>query len=329
MQDSFQERRHRILSSLRLTPRRSERRHHSHRQFRKGGPARHRTERQNGTENGRTQRRHHRTRSQTDSKGDREEDPDVKEQIEAEQGTSEDLKTGTKPTAEPRIADPLTKGPHSRTILLENTDRSVTDPSIQDMPPVSRYPRLNRGRDENSGHTGDSDHQVRNKNGPDNLTLWVNNTEGMKSDSTNLKSQENRNTSGIHEKSDLHLRRYSKFNGQGSKFAHIATLLANETHLRKVVIEMTTNHDANTSRLVQNGRGVRSCILLSNGTVAWREPDTSTCREKATQEAEEAAEEVTFLTASPLTVDPEMFTRAVDQLAKIADHAAKDPAVST
>ncbi|MPC39802.1 hypothetical protein E2C01_033351 [Portunus trituberculatus] len=133
---------------------------------------------------------------------------------------------------------------------------------------------------------------------PENLTLRT----GIKTD---LKDQKKKNVSGIHEKSEhFHVKR-SKLDGQEENLANIDISPASVRYLRKAI---------------------RSCILLPNGNVTWKEPDTSMCREEAMQKAERAAEEVANLTAFPSAVDSEMFTRAAGQLAMIVDHAVKDPA---
>ncbi|KAK8398698.1 hypothetical protein O3P69_004065 [Scylla paramamosain] len=136
---------------------------------------------------------------------------------------------------------------------------------------------------------------------PENLTLQM----GMKAD---LKDQKKKNASEIHEKSEHLQVKRSKLDGQDENLANIDLSPTTEIYLRKAV---------------------RSCILLPNGNVTWKEPDTSMCREEAMQKAERAAEEVANLTAFPSAVDSEMFTRAADQLAMIVDHAVKDPAVAS
>lgn len=136
---------------------------------------------------------------------------------------------------------------------------------------------------------------------PENLTLRM----GMKAD---LKDQVKKNASGIHEKSEHLQVKRSKLNGQDENLVNNDLSSTSEIYLRKAV---------------------RSCILLPNGNVTWKEPDTSMCREEAMQKAERTAEEVVNLTAYPSAVDSETFTRAADQLATIVNHAVKDPAVST
>lgn len=136
---------------------------------------------------------------------------------------------------------------------------------------------------------------------PENLTLRM----GMKAD---LKDQVKKNASGIHEKSEHLQVKRSKLNGQDENLVNNDPSPTSEIYLRKAV---------------------RSCMLLPNGNVTWKEPDTSMCREEAMQKAERTAEEVANLTALPSAVDSEMFTRAADQLATIVDHAVKDPAVAS
>lgn len=87
--------------------------------------------------------------------------------------------------------------------------------------------------------------------------------------------------------------------------------------------ERTANHN-----IKGGGKAVRFCILLPNGTVMWREPDTSMCREEKMQEAEKAAKAVLSLTKSPSAVNSSTFTEAADKLAEIVKHAVKDQDVS-
>nr|XP_045614175.1 uncharacterized protein LOC123767978 isoform X2 [Procambarus clarkii] len=70
---------------------------------------------------------------------------------------------------------------------------------------------------------------------------------------------------------------------------------------------------------------VRSCVLLPNGTAVWSEPDICMCRGRAMQEAEDAAKNVSILTASPASVNSKMFTDAANQLAILVKHALQDP----
>ena len=199
LQDTFQQRRRRILSSLRgISSKTSDRRYHSRRQYRKGEQARHRTERQNkrrfksfiSRENNGTPRRHPLSETQIDSKGERSQNPDVRRQIEAEQVLSRDLKIETDPTK-----------------LLENADESITNPPTQNVP--QPYQRTMRDKDGNLRDTSNSGHQENNKNVPENLTLPMDRTKSMKVESTKLKTQEKKNASGIHEKpEDLQIKRY-------------------------------------------------------------------------------------------------------------------------
>lgn len=135
---------------------------------------------------------------------------------------------------------------------------------------------------------------------PADLDLQTDITVRTESDMTYVQNQKKKNKSRIHET--------------------ITITPASDAHHTKATEERATNHYTN--------KAVRSCILLPNGTVTWREPNTSMCREKAMQVAEKVAQEVVSLTNSPSTVNSSTFTHAADQLAVIVEHAIKDRAVS-
>ncbi|KAG0714687.1 Adhesion G-protein coupled receptor G6 [Chionoecetes opilio] len=294
-EDDFQERRQRILSSLRgVSPRRSQRRHHSQRQSKKGGQWRHGTQRQDGKRlesfTSTESERHLHNARQTDSKADRGQEPDLKKHMKTETGTSGDLKIGAHSKTAPHTSALLTKEPYSKPESMGNANESTTNPLIQNMSQI--HPSLISEENENLELTGNADHQGKNENIPENTTLQMNKTMEIKSDSTDMKNLEKKIVSGI--------------------------------YLSPGALQMKRS-----DKPIRSGRAVRFCLLLPNGTVVWREPDTSVCREEAVQAAGKVAEELALLTASPSNIDSEMFMHAADQLAKIVNQAVKDPAVAS
>lgn len=176
----------------------------------------------------------------------------------------------------------------------------MTSHSMPDRPQV--HPILIKGKKKHLSHPADDagyddyDYDYI----PDNLDLQTDVSVGIESDVTDLQIQKKSNKSNIHETTSI--------------------TPASDTHHTKATKKRAPNHYVD--------KAVRSCILLPNGTVTWREPDTSMCREKAMQVAEKAAQEVVSLTNSPSTVNSSTFTHAADQLAVIVEHAINDRAVS-
>lgn len=268
------------------SPRRSERRHHSQRQYRQGGQSRHGTERQESrAENGREDR-HLYDENQTKTARVREQEPDLKKDIEGEHERPDELKIRTGPRTEP-ITDSRSE--------VQDTDKHRTSPPMQDRPRV--HPILIKGKKAHLslplGDESNYDYQERWENIPDNLSLQTDISVVTETSMTGVQSQKNRNKSKINENTE---------------------------------VPLTTTYATNTSEF--RSKAVRTCILLPNGTVMWKEPDTSMCREKEMQAAEKDAQEVVSLTNSPSTVTSSMFTDAADRLAKIVEHAIKDRAVS-
>ncbi|CAL4079550.1 unnamed protein product, partial [Meganyctiphanes norvegica] len=74
--------------------------------------------------------------------------------------------------------------------------------------------------------------------------------------------------------------------------------------------------------------GVRACILLPNGTVSWSAPDTTKCRVKETQEAEERTKNLADITSTPKSVNVDVFTNTVKQLADLVNLALNDTRVA-
>ncbi|XP_069941984.1 uncharacterized protein [Cherax quadricarinatus] len=91
----------------------------------------------------------------------------------------------------------------------------------------------------------------------------------------------------------------------------------------------STTTPSSSAMLLPSLGAVRFCVQLSNGTVVWKEPDVWMCRGKAMQAAEDAAKDLASFTASPASVNPEMFAHAANQLAKLVEHALHDPAVAS
>lgn len=123
---------------------------------------------------------------------------------------------------------------------------------------------------------------------------------------------------------------------QSSKMTNAATTVGTSHGVVKFKEDISVNSNEKTgatfpSSLVQDFPPLgafRSCLLLPNGTVVWKEPDTWKCREKSMQAAEDAAKEVASLTASPATIDSHTFAHAAKELARIVELALHDPAVS-
>lgn len=261
LQDSFQERRRRILSSLRgVSSRRSEKGRHFRRQYRQGEQGRRGTERQKEsyTENERTGKNLY-NGNQT---SDREQDSGITGHTETEQEQPSSLKIRTGFRAEP-FTDSRSK--------VQDTKKDITNPSGQDMPKV--HPILIRSKKKNVS---------RSLGGVSN---YENQEEG---DST-----------------------------PDSKITIATAKISNMTDGQSL-----------QKKNMRSGKAIRSCILLANGTVKWKEPDTSMCREEAMQVAEKAAAGVVSLTESPSAVNSSTFTLAASQLAEIVGHAINDRAVS-
>ncbi|XP_050718960.1 uncharacterized protein LOC126999882 isoform X3 [Eriocheir sinensis] len=289
---SFQERRHRILSSIRASsPRRSDRRH-SLRQSRQGGQGRHETERQESHTDNEETGRHLYNQNQTNSARDREQEPDVKKHIDIEHGRPDALTLRSGPRTEP-LTDSRSK--------VQDTNKHMTSHSMPDRPQV--HPILIKGKKRHLSLPDDyvsyDDYNYKYNPAYD-IDLQTDDSAGTESESTDVQSQKKRNKSRIRETTSI--------------------TPASDAHHTKATGERVTNHHTN--------KAVRSCILLPNGTVTWRKPDTSMCREKAMQVAEKAAQEVVSLTNSPSTVNSSTFTHAADQLAVIVEHAIKDQAVA-
>ncbi|XP_071551010.1 uncharacterized protein [Panulirus ornatus] len=119
---------------------------------------------------------------------------------------------------------------------------------------------------------------------------------------------------------------------QSSKLtsASVTVTTPHEAVKFKEGVNVNSNKRTSPSSLVQDRPlgAFRSCELLPNGTVVWKEPDTWKCREQSLQAAEDAAKDVATLTASPATIDPQTFAHAAKELARICEHALHDPAVA-
>lgn len=282
---------------------RPERRRHSRRQFREG-QGRHGAERQERRQEG-----HGKNEGNQTEPSDRQV-MGVRRPITEHEPPGE-LKLG------PRT-DPLTD---SRS-KVQDTSKHMPNPTRQGIPKV--HPRLIKSRKPTTHLPSDarhSEHQEKEQNIPDNLTLEVDINVSGESGMTNSQTQKRNNKSGIHEETETPTK--TTTNGENRNIESITITPASEVNHKK-----TKERPSNYRLKSVSGRAVRVCVLLPNGTVAWREPDTSMCREEAMQVAEKAAQEVVSLTNSPAAVDSSTFILAADQLAELVEHAVKDRVVS-